>query len=316
MSSQIHLSSSPTSVVHRQLAQSDIITLEVLQAIHYLRSNARHRDSVFIKLAVGVNLVADLIGIMACSATTYFYVVKYWICGFLPSHYWQITKNHVVFAVLPVVLAAAVTGVFASGVVTALQQNPQQLVILNFLALSGTAAGNVLISVEDDLRVDRNGEYHNSRDGHHCCDRVRATMLWIAFAFIQARIYSCTMLFVLQQRLESASALTGTAVESAHTDKENCDSAMMFASVLGNLSVRFDSHLDSHGQHATVVEHENVSQLMEKKMELHRRDFDSDLSSDVNRNPSEELRETEEDGSPRASSSSAGERSNISSVAL
>jgi hypothetical protein len=56
-----------------------LFTLEVVQATQYFRSSARPRDSVFLKLAVSANLLADLVGTAACCATSYLYTTTYWV---------------------------------------------------------------------------------------------------------------------------------------------------------------------------------------------------------------------------------------------
>lgn len=79
-----------------------------------------------------------------------------------------------------------------------------------------TAAVTIIGSVVSLGRTrDTMGELSESSD---CSSHLPFAIftVWIIFAFIQARVYSCTMLFVLNGRPESASALTGNAVETAH----------------------------------------------------------------------------------------------------
>ncbi|KAJ7827216.1 hypothetical protein B0H13DRAFT_2119871 [Mycena leptocephala] len=320
-------------------------TLEILQAINYFRSIARPRDSLFIKLVVTVNLFADLVGTAACCATTYLYTVAYWgdvealkerytpltvivfTVGiatamsqfFMISRYWQMTKHHVVLALLLLILLGAVTGILGSGVLMSFSLNGESMLwdIFIFLALLASAAGNVLISLllfwqlceRNDTPVTKNfltritcvlveagalTAVVTIIGSVVSLGRTRDTMVWIIFAFIQARVYSCTMLFVLNGRPESASALTGNAVETAHIGvslpKGPRDMGMMV------LAAR------------PVIDDADAFRLTKKKLELRAHEVDSDSDSDVSRNLNDELREMDEehhDDSRRPSFSSS-----------
>ncbi|KAJ7932698.1 hypothetical protein B0H13DRAFT_1954299 [Mycena leptocephala] len=322
-------------------------TLEILQAINYFRSIARPRDSLFIKLVVTVNLFADLVGTAACCATTYLYTVAYWgdvealkeryspltvivfTVGiatamsqfFMISRYWQMTKHHVVLALLLLSSSArCVTGILGSGVLMSFSLNGESMLwnIFIFLALLASAAGNVLISLllfwqlceRNDTPVTKNfltritcvlveaGALTAAVTiigSVVSLGRTRDTMVWIIFAFIQARVYSCTMLFVLNGRPESASALTGNAVETAHIGvslrvKRSRDMGMMV------LATR------------PVIDDADAFRLTKKKLELRGHEVDSDSDSDVSRNLNDELREMDEehhDDSRRPSFSSS-----------
>lgn len=134
---------------------------------------------------------------------------------------------------------------------------------------------------------------------------IAALTVWIPFVFILGRVYSCTTLFVLDRCLESASALTGNFIETAHvgapTSKGPRDVGMMVLSM----------------PPVTVMDDADAFRLTQKKIGLQSRgrelEVDSDASSDISRNLNEELREMEEQGSRRASSLSSSRRASLSS---
>ncbi|KAJ6606155.1 hypothetical protein DFH09DRAFT_1299433 [Mycena vulgaris] len=325
-------------------------TIEVLQAAIYFRGAARRHDGAFIKLGVAVNLVADLAGTVVCCATTYLYLTIYWgqpeglekqhwsltvvlfTVGvvtavsqfFMISRYWQMTKQHVVFALLLIILGGAVAGIFGCGVLMTLSQTDKGMLLdaFLFLALLASGVGNLLISLLSFWRLCERNSTPVTRwnfpqrilsalietgtittavtivGSAISFGKVRDTMIWIIFAFIHARVYSCTMLFVLLNRPESASAVKGNAFEAVNTITDNrAVSPVTFVSM----------------PPVTLMEDADAFRLTKKRIELHERQFDSDSSSDVSRNLNDELREIQEHGSPRASCSSMGNRSEVMS---
>ncbi|KAJ7778773.1 hypothetical protein DFH07DRAFT_765982 [Mycena maculata] len=306
--------------------------IEGLQAARYFRSKARRRDGAFVKLGVSFNLLADAVGTMACCAATYLYTVIYWgndeglakqywplpfvvfTVGavtavsqlFMISRHWQTTKQHYVFALLILILAAAVTGIFGIGVLMALKPNATSMLLDTFLylALFASAVGTVLVSPLLFWQLCRKSTIPIT--GWNFIPRVvsllfeagfltaavtvagvatsfgtlRDERIWIAFAFVQARVYSCTMLFALHTGPESET--DGTTAAMALTSNEHLIPPPM---------------IESKSAPATVMEDNDAFRLTRKKIELHGREFDS--SSDVSRNLNDELNEIEQDGASR-----------------
>ncbi|KAF8191622.1 hypothetical protein K438DRAFT_898339 [Mycena galopus ATCC 62051] len=333
-----------------------LFTVEVVQAIHYFRSNARPRDSVFLKLAVITNLLADLAGTAACCATTYLYTTTYWgdaeainkqywpltvivfTIGvtlavsqfFMITRYWHMTKHHVVFSLLSIILLGAVTGIFGSGVLLVLtleNENMKNIIRVVFmsLALLASVVGNVLISPLLFRQICKRSHTIGSRWKYKfgtlaeagtltavvsivICStipsrEIRDTMVWIPFAFILARVYSCTMLFALSRRPESATARTGNATETSHVG------APTFTKPKGARDVGM---MVLKMPPVAVMDDADAFRLTKKKIEIYEgREFDSD--SDISRNLNDELEDMDEPGS-RRQSLSASRRASLSSA--
>ncbi|KAJ7700811.1 hypothetical protein B0H17DRAFT_1046713 [Mycena rosella] len=314
-----------------------LFTLECMQAVQYFRSQTRRTDSAFTKLGVSVNLGADVAGTAACCATTYLYLVTDWgivealetqhwtLTGvtftvgvvtavsqfFMISRYWQMTRRHVVFSLLLLLLIGALTGIFGTGVLMALSPNAKGVLLDAFLLLSliASSAGNALVSLLSFWqRCKRNDAQAAKWYLPHrilaalietgtvttavtvagavvTLGSVRDTRIWIAFAFIQARVYSCTMLFVLLGRPESASAGKAKAAEAAlaSSEKQAAAGAMV--------------------PPASLMDDADAFRLTRKRIELHDHEYDS-ADSDVSRNLNNELRDMGR--SPRPSWSSDG----------
>ncbi|KAJ7348881.1 hypothetical protein DFH08DRAFT_959083 [Mycena albidolilacea] len=320
-----------------------LFTLEVVQATQYFRSSARSRDSVFLKLAVSANLLADLVGTAACCATNYLYTTTYWgdveaikepcwpliavvFAGgvalavsqfFMIGQYWQMSRHHFVFALLLITLLAAATGIFGSGVLMALslnvQSNPMWLVFM-FLALIASVVGTVLVSPllfwQLSKRNDTSGKYILGtlvETGTPTAvvtiitcftlafGPTRETMVWVPFAFILARVYSCTTLFVLNRRPTPASALANILDVPGAGPSKRPVGMMVF-----------------NKPPVTVMDDTDAFRISRKKIEI-----DSDSSSDVSRNLNEELADMEDDEEEVAGSrkeSFASSRASISSI--
>ncbi|KAJ7184535.1 hypothetical protein C8R46DRAFT_1064348 [Mycena filopes] len=306
-----------------------LFTVEVVQATQYFRSAARPRDSVFIKLGVGLNLLADFVGTLACCATTYLYTLTYWgntealekrywpltviviTVGvatavsqlFMIMRYWQMTRHHIVFALMVLILLGAVAGIFGSGVLMALSLDVERmlhdgLVLLGVLAsIVGTAVMSSLLFVQLCKRNDYCVTKWNFPKRIACAlletgtittlvvitgsamaayMKTRYTMVWIIFAFIVARVYSCTMLFALSMRPKSTLAMTGNAAQAVDT------SDLKFAPVEKDQTIS-----KPPVPLVAVLEDSDAFRLTKKKIDLHERDFDSD--SDVSRNLNDEL---------------------------
>ncbi|KAF7359109.1 hypothetical protein MSAN_01252400 [Mycena sanguinolenta] len=312
-------------------------TVQTFQTIHYFRSGARPRDSFFIKLAVITNLFADLAGTVACCATTFLYTATYWgdeeaikklywpltvlvfAVGvalavsqfFMIIRYWQMTKHHVVFSFLFMILLGAITGIFGSGVLLALSLDDETVlrVIFMSLGLVASAVGSVLVSPLLFWQIRKRYETRwKSALGTLvetgtftavvtiviCCTvpfgRLRETMMWIPFAFVLGPVYSCTLLFALSRRPEPANPLNGIIdTYTAHPPKSKAHRPV------GMMVLNMPP---------TVMEDADAFRLTKKKIELPGRDVDSDSSSDVSRNLNEELEDMEEPGLPRESLSS------------
>ncbi|KAJ7765760.1 hypothetical protein B0H16DRAFT_1524294 [Mycena metata] len=322
-----------------------LFTLEVVQATQYFRSSARPRDSLFVKLGVGVNLLADLVGTTACCATSYLYGITYWgntealekrywpltvlfiTVGvvtavsqfFMVVRYWQMTRHHIVFALMVLILLSAVAGIFGSGVLMALSLSVDRMLHdgLVFLALIASAVGSALVSTlllaqfcaRNDNSITRPSfpkrvvcallETGTSTtlviiigSATAAFEKTRHTMVWIVFAFIIARVYSCTMLFVLSRRSESRSTRVGNAFETGYTDKDQGMADLM--------------SFTKPAPTVAVMEDSDAFRLTKKKIELQERDFDSD--SDVSRNLNDELHQIDRevrDGSRKSSFASS-----------
>ncbi|KAJ7494376.1 hypothetical protein B0H11DRAFT_2277125 [Mycena galericulata] len=330
-------------------ATSVLLTIEILQVVQYFRSEARLRDSTFIKLGVSVNLLADLVGTAACCATTYLYTITYWgntealeqqywpltvvvfTTGvvtavsqlFMITRYWQMTKHHYAFALLFMILVGAVTGIFGCGVLMALSKTAPSMLLdsLLYLALIASAAGNALVALplfwqlckrNSALMTKRNFPFRITSmlfeagalttavtvAGVATSLAARETKIWIAFAFIQARIYSCTMLYVLRKRPESETSVTGNAAETAHTMKQIPDEPVMVASKAAPVAIMEDA---------------DAFRLTRRKIELAGPEFDSDSESEVSRNLNNELLDMQDYGSRRPSLVSEGGHSEIPS---
>ncbi|KAJ7215304.1 hypothetical protein B0H12DRAFT_1241993 [Mycena haematopus] len=316
-------------------------TLEVVQALRYFRSNARPRDSVFIKLAVTTNLVADSWGLPhAARRRTYTpqpigygnaeainkpywpLTVLVFTVGvamavsqfFMIRRYWQMTKHHLVFSFLLVIVLGAVTGTFGSGVFLALSLEEQGLLrtIFMSLALVASVLGNVLISPllfwQLRKRYDttkwkyipgtlaETGIFIAAITIVLCValpfESIRDTMVWIPFAFILGPVYSCTVLYALNGRPESADAYVGNTVEMAHTGAPPNQLARGRRPV--GMMV-FDK------SPVTIMEDSDAFQLTKKKIELRGINYDSDSDSNVSRNLKDELEDMEEPGSRKGS---------------
>ncbi|KAJ6500747.1 hypothetical protein C8R45DRAFT_80034 [Mycena sanguinolenta] len=320
-------------------------TVQVVQTIHYFRSNARPRDSVFIKLAVITNLLADLVGTAACCATTFLYTSTYWgneeaikksywpltvlvfAIGvalavsqfFMIIRYWQMSKHHVVFSFLFMILLGAVTGIFGSGILLALSLDDETVlrVIFMSLGLLASVVGSIMISPllfwQICKRYDTRWKYALGtlvETGAFTavvtiviCSTLpfgglRETMVWIPFAFVLGPVYSCTTLFALSRRPESASPLHGLIdTYTAHPPKSKAQRPV------GMMVLNMPP---------TVMEDADAFQLTKKKIKLPGRDVDSDSSSDVSRNLNDELEDMEESSSRRESVSSR--RASVSSA--
>ncbi|KAJ7611729.1 hypothetical protein FB45DRAFT_1037371 [Roridomyces roridus] len=314
---------------------SILFTVELIAVIQYFRSDARRRDSFFIKLGVLTNLFADLVGIAACCATAYLYSILYWgntealerqywpltvvvfTIGvvtavsqfFMITSYWQMTKHHYVFAILFLVLLAAVTGIFGCGILMVLSQTAESMVMNAFiyLALVSSAVGNVFVGLPLFWQLcKRNAQSFTKWNfpkmvvlllfeagalttavtlaGAATWFAARDTKIWIALAFVQPRIYSCTMLYALHARPESDSSIHGNAVEKAQTMKE-----------IPGEEVPVEPK-----KSVSVMEDADAFRLTRRKIELAGSEFGSDSGSDVSRKLNDELLEIE-NGSRRSS---------------
>ncbi|KAJ7042008.1 hypothetical protein C8F04DRAFT_1078010 [Mycena alexandri] len=348
-----------------------LFTLEFVQATQYFRSSARPRDSLFIKLGVGLNLLANLVGTMACCATTHLYTVTYWgntealdtrywpltvliiTVGvvtavsqlFMVIRYWQMTRHHLVFALMVLILLSAVAGIFGSGVLMALSLTVDRMLHdgLVFLALIASAVGSALVSILLLAQFCKRNDNPISSwsllkrvfcalletgtlttlviitgSGTAAFEKTRHAMVWIVFAFIIARVYSCTMLFALSRRSESTTTRVGNAFEVGYTDK---DQEMVDQISLAKPGVSSYADVLPHPTlihlfqpPVAVLEDSDAFQLTKKKIELHERDFDSD--SDVSRNLNDELHNMDREvrGGSRKSSFASSRRESFDSA--
>ncbi|KAJ7272804.1 hypothetical protein C8J57DRAFT_1715156 [Mycena rebaudengoi] len=327
-----------------------LFTLELFQAKHYFESGARRRDSVFIKLGVGMNLFTDLLGTLACSATTYYYVVtswgnleslekQYWpVIGilftiavvtavsqfFMISRYWQITKHHAICLFLLVALVGAVVGILGGAILLVLAQDDDTL--LNdfiFLALTAAAVGDIIISVLLFWQLfSRINEAELTRWNFFqrlICSVIETGTLtavvtvlgfatwvanphgtnWIPFTFIQARMYSCAMLFLLNNRKESKSIGSGNAAEAAvEPIPEDIGDVMMFA----KSPVR-----PIHPPPFAVMDDSDAFRLTKMPIDLNAAEWDSD--SDISKNLNDELRDMHGNSRSRSTASFSSESS-------
>ncbi|KAJ7084846.1 hypothetical protein B0H15DRAFT_383213 [Mycena belliarum] len=250
---------------------------------------------------------------------------------FMICRYWQMTKHHAVLVLLLVILSGAVTGIFGCGVLMILPE-PTQSRLLNvfvLLALIATVICNVLVSVllfwQRFKRTDARALKPSipSRVISALIETgtistavsiagtalsfgsVRDKMIWIIFAFIQARVYSCTMLFVLLRRPELVTAGQGSVPEAPYigSDKQAAASSM-FAST-ASVTLPTLNRYAPNRRPVGIMNDADAFRLTKKPIELPDPAYDSDSSS-LSRQLNDELRTIAERRSRRMSRSSAG----------
>ncbi|KAJ7144982.1 hypothetical protein C8R43DRAFT_1130397 [Mycena crocata] len=220
---------------------------------------------------------------------------------FMISRYWQMTKHHAVFGLLLVILLTAVSGIIGCGVVMVMPLDALMNIFL-VLGLSASAAGNVLVSVllfwqlckRNDTPVTRwnfperivaglieTGSFTTAVTIMGVATSSGSSqnivfLVWIPFAFIQARIHFCTMLFLLHRRRESASDVRGNAFEAART------------------ATQADRQPNGNYHRSSRVCPRRFPGL---PPDLHNRELGFDSSSDVSCNLSNELEDIEHGGS-------------------
>ncbi|KAJ6630272.1 hypothetical protein B0H10DRAFT_979484 [Mycena sp. CBHHK59/15] len=158
---------------------------------------------------------------------------------FMITRYWQMTKHHTISVFLVLILLAATAGTFGCGVLLALSPDDQSILLDQFstLALLLHAVGASIIAIlllwqlykRKDTPVTRWNFFQKTISSLIETGTVaaivfaaafgmwygfRSQTVWIPFTFVVARVYSCTILFVLYTRKESTSNASGNAVEA------------------------------------------------------------------------------------------------------
>ncbi|CAK5279183.1 unnamed protein product [Mycena citricolor] len=113
---------------------------------------------------------------------------------------------------------------------------------------------------------------------------VRETMVWVGFAFVLARIYSCTMLYCLRNRTESSIVWTGNTFETAH-------SGALIAPPNEPLTASLSFEHQKKAE-KMVMEDADAFQLTRRQIKLHTGDSDSG-SSNLSRDLNDEILEME-----------------------
>ncbi|KAF7298514.1 hypothetical protein MKEN_01376800 [Mycena kentingensis (nom. inval.)] len=125
-----------------------LLTSELFLAGRYFSSKTAKADFLLLKLGIATNLVLDIFGVAACCAATYYYNR----CGlgqdggdcatqlFMVLRYWLMTRHHVVFAFLILVLATSLAGTFGTGAVMIISPDGQNVLATVFLYLDIVAS--------------------------------------------------------------------------------------------------------------------------------------------------------------------------------
>ncbi|KAF7290470.1 hypothetical protein MKEN_01499500 [Mycena kentingensis (nom. inval.)] len=323
-----------------------LLTSELFLAGRYFSSKTAKADFLLLKLGIATNLVLDIFGVAACCVATYYYTVTDWgkteeiallkwpiiavvfTTGgvtaisqlFMVLRYWLMTRHHVVFAFLILVLATSLAGTFGTGAVMIISPDGQNVLATVFLYL-GIVASSVdtgltaillfarkKLEKTDVLAYPRSSLPKRFFSGLietgtltaavtiagsiTSFGAARESRAWIACAFVVARVYSCTVLFILCSRPEPVEHL---------------------ASIYPPVNAP-----QSRAVPIMVMDDADAFRITKKRIELHNRNRnrgrgadgdDSDSSSDVSRNLNAEIDSMEKGHghgrSRRASESSA-----------
>ncbi|KAJ7063620.1 hypothetical protein C8F01DRAFT_1251143 [Mycena amicta] len=231
---------------------------------------------------------------------------------FMVIRYWTLTQYHIVFAFMLLVLLGSVAGIFGSGALMIISPDEQAdslLTIFLYLAVVASSVGTGLTCIllfarkkveKSDYLAAQTSFLRRFISGFIETGAVttvatvtgsattfgaaRESRVWIACAFIVARVYACTMLYILCMRPEQAA------------DVGNLPTASQ-PSTMAERHAASTSCTDP----TSVMEGSDAFRLTRKRIQLHH-SVDSDSSSDLSRHLNDELRDMEKRSESSASS--------------